>query len=80
MLNFALSFKDTKSAKFIDLIINKEIFPTFNEIYSDAFDSDFCTGLVYKTIFTNIKNDAIDFSGSKILLENCEVHNARSLA
>ena len=48
-------------------------FCSFDRIFSDAFDSDFCTGNVYSTFFTNINNDAIDFSGSTIFIENCEI-------
>ncbi|MCK4663394.1 MAG: hypothetical protein KAT68_11050 [Bacteroidales bacterium] len=55
-------------------------FSTFDNIFADAFDSDFCNGYVYKTIFTNIKNDAIDFSGSQITIEDCEVINSEDKA
>jgi len=48
----------------------------FENIYSDAFDSDFCTGKLQNTNFNNIGNDAIDFSGSKISITNCNIHNA----
>ena len=43
----------------------------FEYIYGDAFDSDFCTGTLSESTFTNIGNDAIDFSGSKIKINNC---------
>ncbi|MCD4773430.1 MAG: right-handed parallel beta-helix repeat-containing protein [Bacteroidales bacterium] len=49
----------------------------FKNIFSDAFDSDFCTGKVFKTTFDSIGNDAIDFSGSKILIEKCFISNAK---
>lgn len=42
---------------------------SFDFIYGDAFDSDFSTGVVMNTEFTNIGNDAIDFSGSEILID-----------
>jgi len=48
----------------------------FNYTFSDAFDSDFSTGIVKNTIFTNIGNDAIDFSGSKITIENTSIVSA----
>ena len=51
-------------------------FCSFDNIFADAFDSDFCTGNVYKTFFTNIANDAIDFSGSNIFIEECEIDKA----
>lgn len=48
----------------------------FDYIYADAFDSDFSTGNVLKTEFVNIGNDAIDFSGSKILISDVYIKNA----
>ena len=42
---------------------------TFENIYGDAFDSDFCTGIVSNSVFNNIGNDAIDFSGSQIQIK-----------
>lgn len=42
----------------------------FEYIFGDAFDSDFCTGLVDGTHFKTIGNDAIDFSGSRITIQN----------
>lgn len=49
---------------------------SFDNIYSDAFDSDFSSGTVQYVKFTNIGNDAIDFSGSKILIKNTLVSGA----
>lgn len=43
----------------------------FDYTYSDAFDSDFSTGLVENTSFKNVGNDAIDFSGSRIKISYC---------
>ena len=43
---------------------------------SDAFDSDFSEGKVLETKFTNIGNDAIDFSGSQIVIKDVEINNA----
>jgi len=48
----------------------------FDYIFSDAFDSDFSRGLVLGTVFTNIGNDAIDFSGSDIIIENTQIYDA----
>ncbi|PLX10758.1 MAG: hypothetical protein C0598_09760 [Marinilabiliales bacterium] len=48
----------------------------FDYIYGDAFDSDFSTGTVDGVSFTHIGNDAIDFSGSKILIQNTEIIGA----
>ena len=49
---------------------------SFNHIYGDGFDSDFCTGLVDFSSFSNIGNDAIDFSGSQITIRNTKIENA----
>ena len=56
-----------------DFILKNSI---FDYIYSDAFDSDFSTGKVIDTKFTNTGNDAIDFSGSQILIQGVEINNA----
>jgi hypothetical protein len=48
---------------------------TFDNIYKDAFDSDFSTGSIYNSLFRDIANDAIDFSGSKVTIEDCEIIN-----
>lgn len=45
----------------------------FENIKSDAFDSDFCTGRLEKTLFTQVGNDAIDFSTSEISITRCEM-------
>ncbi|NOY49390.1 MAG: hypothetical protein GXO88_02305 [Chlorobi bacterium] len=50
---------------------------SFDYIFSDAFDSDFCTGIVDNLDFTNIGNDAIDFSGSEITILNTHVAGAQ---
>ncbi len=49
---------------------------SFNRIWGDAFDSDFSTGLVDGVLFTEIGNDAIDFSTSKISIVNTTIHGA----
>ncbi|MFO7790817.1 MAG: CotH kinase family protein, partial [Bacteroidales bacterium] len=43
----------------------------FNETFSDAFDSDFCTGTLSDSKFLNSGDDAIDFSGSQINISDC---------
>ncbi len=47
----------------------------FENIFSDAFDSDFCTGRLESSKFEKIGNDAIDFSGSRIKISDCEINN-----
>ena len=37
----------------------------------DAYDSDFCEGVVRSVKFNNVSNDALDFSGSAILVQHC---------
>jgi len=49
---------------------------TFDNIFSDAFDSDFSEGILKNSQFRDIANDAIDFSGSKATIDNCEIINA----
>ena len=48
----------------------------FENIFSDAFDSDFCTGILSETNFSDTGNDAIDFSGSTIQISYCNIINA----
>ncbi len=48
---------------------------SFDHIYGDAFDSDFCTGLVDLSSFSNVGNDAIDFSGSQITIRDTKIEN-----
>lgn len=47
----------------------------FANTSGDAFDSDFCSGIVENCVFEKTKNDAIDFSGSKIEISNCQMTN-----
>ena len=43
----------------------------FENTFADAFDSDYCTGIVRDSRFNITGNDAIDFSGSRVLIEKC---------
>jgi len=45
----------------------------FENVFSDAFDSDFCTGKLTNSKFLTIGNDAIDFSGSEVHIETCDI-------
>ncbi|MFT7084988.1 MAG: hypothetical protein ACJAV5_000702 [Vicingaceae bacterium] len=47
----------------------------FNDIFADAFDSDFCTGKLSNTQFNYVGNDAIDFSTSQIKIDSCTIQN-----
>ncbi len=49
---------------------------SFVNTFSDAFDSDFCTGITSNCTFRNLGNDAIDFSTSEIKITNCKIYNA----
>lgn len=44
---------------------------TFNDILSDAFDSDFSNGNVFNCKFNRIGNDGVDGSGSNIHITSC---------
>ena len=44
--------------------------------YSDGFDADFCTGILRYSTFFDTGNDCIDFSGSKIKIEGCQIKNS----
>ncbi|MDG1136493.1 MAG: hypothetical protein P8N48_06225, partial [Bacteroidales bacterium] len=48
----------------------------FDFTFGDAFDSDFSNGIVDNTLFTNIGNDAIDFSGSLITITDTRIIGA----
>ena len=48
----------------------------FENIYSDAIDLDFSSGLIFNSNFLNIKNDALDFSGSSSEIFDLSISNA----
>jgi hypothetical protein len=48
---------------------------TFNNVFSDAFDGDFCNGSILDSEFVNCGNDAIDISGTNINLENIIINS-----
>ncbi len=48
----------------------------FGYTSSDAFDADFCTGLVDNCYFSHTTNDAMDFSGGTILIASAFVDYA----
>ena len=49
----------------------------FEDIFADAFDSDYCTGKLINTSFDRVGNDAIDFSTSKIKIDSCNIQNIK---
>lgn len=48
----------------------------FSNIKADAFDGDFVNGTIQGCMFGNIGNDAIDVSGSKLMIENVSIKKA----
>ncbi|MDC0197991.1 CotH kinase family protein, partial [Candidatus Thioglobus sp.] len=55
-----------ESEDFLNLINSKYELSNldFKSVKSDAFDSDYSNGIIINSIFTDIGNDAMDFSGS----------------
>ena len=56
-----------------NFIINES---EFDNIYSDALDSDFSNGLISSTKFNYIGNDGIDTSGSTIDIRDIHIVSA----
>ena len=48
----------------------------FGYTFSDAFDADFCNGLVSNCYFSHTGNDAMDFSGGSIFVSSAYVDHA----
>ena len=72
------SFKNARSEDALNLIrchfdIDNIL---IDETYSDGFDADFCTGQLKNSIFRATGNDCIDFSGSEIDIESCEIFDS----
>ena len=59
-------FDKNKSEDFLNLIHSKYILSDsyFKSVQSDGLDSDYSNGVVINSTFTDIGNDAMDFSGS----------------
>ena len=59
-------FEKNKSEDFLNLIHSKYKLSDsyFKSVQSDGFDSDYSNGVIINTAFTDIGNDAMDFSGS----------------
>ena len=47
-----------------------------DKTYSDGFDADFCKGKLQNSIFRATGNDCIDFSGSEIDIESCQIFDS----
>ena len=48
----------------------------FRDTYSDAFDSDFCSGTIRRSSFLRCGNDGIDISGSTVAVRDVSVDGA----
>lgn len=49
---------------------------TFEDTFADAFDSDFSIGVIEKSTFINLGNDAMDFSGSDVRVSDISIKGA----
>jgi hypothetical protein len=69
------TFVSNKSEDFLNVFQSKYVIKNsfFNDVFSDALDSDFSTGQVENTEFKNVGNDALDFSGSEARLDNINI-------
>jgi len=47
----------------------------FADSFSDAFDADFCTGLITDSTFSRTGNDAVDASGSQLEIINANMES-----
>ena len=56
-----------------DFIIENTV---FQNCQSDALDADFCNGSIINSTFSNSGNDAIDISGSDILIDSVIINKA----
>ena len=66
------SFLNSKGEDMLNIINSQFTINSsrFENAFSDALDSDFSTGMIWNTSFTNIKGDALDFSGSNVKLQS----------
>ncbi len=73
-----VTFKNNRCEDALNIIRSKFTLTncTFDNIFADAFDSDFSEGIIDNSSFRDIANDAMDFSGSTFTIDNCKVINA----
>ena len=50
---------------------------TISSTFSDAFDSDFSTGVIDSCSFFDVDGDAVDLSGSEVNIKNSKFKNVR---
>ena len=53
---------------------------TISSTFSDAFDSDFSTGVIDSCSFFDVDGDAVDLSGSEVNIKNSKFKNVRDKA
>ncbi len=72
-----VNFSDNTSEDMLNIVRSKFTLShsTFNNVMSDAFDGDFCAGTIDDISFDQIGNDALDFSGSQIEINNVKMSN-----
>ena len=73
-----VTFRDNRCEDALNIIRSEFVLTgcTFDNIFADAFDSDFSNGSIKNSLFRDMANDAMDLSGSKVAIENCEIINA----
>ena len=74
-----MSFENNAEEDFLNLIrSNFNIsFTNFINSKSDAIDSDFSSGFIKNCKFFNLGNDAIDISGTDLIIENIFIDRAK---
>lgn len=77
-----LEITNTKAEDAINIINSKIDIKNLvlKETISDALDCDFCTGIIDNGFASDIQGDAIDFSGSNVLVKNFYVENVKDKA
>ena len=72
------TFKNNHSEDYLNIVRSKYqlIGCVFEDIHSDAFDSDFSTGTISNCTFINCVNDAIDISISHAQINKIFIENA----
>ncbi len=72
------TFKSNTNEDFLNIIRGEThiISSSFENIFSDAFDCDFCTGSITNSTFKNVKNDSLDFSKAKFIVENVRINKS----
>lgn len=74
-----VKFINCVSEDFLNIVNSKYLLQNvqFENCSSDAFDSDFSSGIISNSTFRNISGDGIDFSGSSAHINNTSFFNIR---